>query len=72
MITNKNILPLHYLNGSSLTAQIQAFCGNFPVIKVAVFNDRNGLEEAALAEAKGKYCSAKLGFQVFHLFCLLS
>lgn len=52
MITNKNILPLHYLNGSSLTAQIQAFCGNFPVIKVAVFSDRNGLEEAALAEAK--------------------
>jgi len=52
MVINNNILPLHYLNGSSLTPKIQAFCGNYPVIKVAVFKDRKGLEEAALAEAK--------------------
>ena len=54
MVINNNLLPLHLLNGSSLTPEIQAFCGNYPVIKVAVFKERDGMEKAALEQAKSK------------------
>ena len=58
MVINNNILPLHYLNGSRLTPKIQAFCGSYPVIRVAVFKERSSLEQAALMEVKGIFVSA--------------
>ena len=57
MVINNNILPLHYLNGSRLTPKIQTFCGSYPIIKVAVFKERSGLEQAALVETKGIFVS---------------
>lgn len=55
MVVKNNILPLHYLNGSHLTPNIVGFCGNYPIIKVAVFKDRSSLEQNVLVKARGTF-----------------
>jgi len=54
MVINENMLPLHYLNTSSLTDEIKDFCGSYPVMKVALFKDQAAMESAALQAAKAK------------------
>ena len=60
MVIKNNTLPLHHLNGSHLTPNIVAFCGNYPIIKVAAFKDRSSLEQAVLVKRRGMFILIKL------------
>ena len=60
MVIKNNTLPLHHLNGSHLTPNIVAFCGNYPIIKVAAFKDRSSLEQAVSVKGRGMFILIKL------------
>jgi len=54
MVVNENMLPLHYLNSSSLTQEVKDFCGSYPVIKAALFKDKAAMEAGAIQEVKSQ------------------
>ena len=60
MVIKNNTLLLHHLNGSHLTPNIVAFCGNYPIIKVATFKDRSSLEQAVSVKGRGMFILIKL------------
>lgn len=44
MVTKEYIVPLYYLNATTLSVKMRDFCGLFPVMKVASFDSKKDME----------------------------
>ena len=52
-IENLNILPLAEIDLTSLSKEVNSFCGSYPVVKVMQAEEKD-MEKLALTAAKGK------------------
>ena len=55
MVFKQRLLPIDQLSDSDLNDNIRSFCGQYPILKVALFNSQSDLEAAVSANVKGFY-----------------
>ena len=55
MVFKKRLLPIDELSDSDLNDNIRSFCGQYPVLKVALFKSQSDIEAAVSTNVKGFY-----------------
>lgn len=53
MVFKKRLLPIDQLSGSDVNGNIRSFCGQYPVLKVALFKSHSDIEAAVSTNVKG-------------------